>query len=208
MTHAREDPEPEQEETQAGRPGRPRVPETDRRILDAALRLLARDGYARMSVDAVAASAGVTKPTIYRRYRSKAELAEAALAALAAKRDASAPDQTGDLRADLVAQLRHFRAGVSRPYGIALVGTVLAEEHETPELLTRYREQIVAPRRRMIRAVLDVAAERGELRPGADLDLAVNALVGAFYAQALAGDPFPADWEERTVATILAGLER
>ena len=184
------------------------MPETDRRILDAALRLLARDGYARMSVDAVAASAGVTKPTIYRRYRSKAELAEAALAALAAERDASAPDQTGDLRADLVAQLRHFRAGVSRPYGIALVGTVLAEEHETPELLTRYREQIVAPRRRMIRAVLDVAAERGELRPGADLDLAVNALVGAFYAQALAGDPFSTDWEERTVATILAGLER
>ncbi|MFN8662177.1 MAG: TetR/AcrR family transcriptional regulator [Thermomicrobiales bacterium] len=208
MTHAGEDPEPEQGNTQAGRPGRPRVPETDRRILDAALRLLARDGYARMSVDAVAASAGVTKPTIYRRYRSKAELAEAALAALAAERDASAPDQTGDLRADLVAQLRHFRAGVSRPYGVALVGTVLAEEHETPELLTRYREQIVAPRRRMIRAVLDAAAERGELRPGADLDLAVNALVGAFYAQALAGDPFPADWEERSVATILAGLER
>ena len=206
MTHSTEGPQSEHGEVQESRAGRPREPETDRRILDAALRLLARDGFARMSVDAVAAAAGVTKPTIYRRYQSKAALAEAALAALAAERDASAPEHTGHLKADLVAQLRHFRAGVSRPYGVALVGTVLAEEHETPELLARYRNQIVAPRRRMIRSVLDAAAQRGELRPEADLDLAVNALVGAFYAQALAGDPFQDNWEERAVTTILAGI--
>lgn len=186
--------------------GRPRDPETDRRILGAALRLLARDGYARMSLDAVAALAGVTKPTIYRRYQGKAALAEAALAALAATRDESVPVATGVLRADLVAQLRHFRRGVSRPAGVALVGTVLAEEQETPGLLALYRERIVTPRRRLIRRVLELAVARGELRPDADLDLAGNALIGAYYAQYLAGTPFPDDWEEQVVAVILDGL--
>ena len=188
--------------------GRPRDPETDRRILEATLRLLGQEGYARMSLDAVAAAAGVTKPTIYRRYRGKAELAAAALASLAAGRDASAPRDTGDLRADLIAHLRHFRAGVSRPYGVALVGTVLAEAVETPGLLALYRERIVEPRRRMIRGVLVAAAKRGELRPDADLDLAVNVLVGAFYAQSLAGEPFAEDWEERIVETVLGGVVR
>ncbi len=186
--------------------GRPRAPETDQRILAAALHLLGRDGYARMSLDAVAAVAGVTKPTIYRRYRGKAERAAAALAALGASRDRTAPPEGSALRADLVAQLRHFRRGVSRPGGVALIGTVLAEEHETPELLAMYREQIVLPRRRLLRGVLERAHDRGELRDGADLDLAVNALVGAFYAQYLAGAPFAADWEERAVDAVLGGV--
>lgn len=183
--------------------GRPRHPETDRQILNAALRLLGRDGYARMSLDAVAAEAGVTKPTIYRRYPSKTALAEAALAALAAARDDSRPAVTGELRQDVIAHLRHFRQGVSRPYGVALVGTVLAEEAETPELLALYRERIVAPRRTMVGRVLLDAQARGELPQGMDIDLMVNALVGAYYAQYLAGTPFPDDWEERLVETVL-----
>lgn len=186
--------------------GRPRDPATDRRILDATLRLLGRDGFARMSLDAIAAEAGVTKPTIYRRYQSKAALAAAALAALGASRDRTSPAPMGDLRADLAAQLRHFRRGVSRPYGVALVGTVLAEEQETPELLALYREQIVAPRRQLFRRILEGARERGEVRTDADLDLAVNALVGAFYAHYLAGGPFPDDWDERAVDTVLRGI--
>lgn len=183
--------------------GRPRGPETDRKILDATLRLLARSGYARMSVDAVAREAGVTKPTLYLRYPSKAALATAALAAA---RDRSIPEERGDTRADLVAHLRHFRAGLGRPFGMAMLGTVLAEAHETPELLAEYRENLVRPRRRMIRAVLERAAARGELRPDADLDLAVNLLVGAYYAHYLTGAPFPEGWEERAVGAALDGI--
>jgi len=186
--------------------GRPRQPETDRRILDAALLLLGRDGYARMSLDAVAAAAGVTKPTIYRRFRNKAALAEAALARLGASRDDSRPAETGRVRDDLIAHLRHFRHGVGRPYGITLVGTVLAEEVETPELLALYRDQIVRPRRQMVRQVLADAVARGEIRSDVDLDLVVHALIGAYYAQYLAGVAFPDDWDERLVDTVLGGL--
>lgn len=167
---------------------------------------MGRDGYARMSVDAIAAEAGVTKPTVYARYPSKEELAKAALMALAESRDRTAPEETGDTRRDLVAHLRHFQGGVGRPFGVALVGAVIAEEHETPDLLALYREHIVRPRRLMIRHVLERARDRGELRAGADLDLAVNALVGAYYAQYLEGTPFSESWADSVVAQALEGL--
>jgi len=186
--------------------GRPRLPDTDQKILAATLELLGREGYARMSIDAIAALAGVTKPTIYLRWSSKAALTAAALMALAAARERTAPVETGNTYADLVAQLRHFQGGVSRPFGISLVGTVLAEEHETPELLALYREHIVTPRRRMIRTVLEHAQARGEAPPDSDLDLAVNMLVGAYYAQYLAGTPFLADWAEHAAAAVLGTL--
>ncbi len=186
-------------------PGRPRGPATDGRILDAAFRLMAQQGYARMSMDAVAAEAGVTKPTIYRRWPSKIELAMAALRAYC---DASRPAVVGNTRADLIAEMEHFRAAISRPYGMSLLGTVLAEEHETPELLAAFREYLVVPRRRALRAILDAAQARGELWPDADIALAVNMLVGAFYAQYLASAPFAEDWSEKLVDAVLAGLQR
>lgn len=192
---------------QATRPrGRPRPPDTDQKILAATLELLGRDGYARMSVDAIATLAGVTKPTIYLRWPSKAALTAAALLELAASRERTAPAETGDTYADLVAQVRHFQGGVSRPFGISLVGAVLAEEHETPHLLALYREHIVAPRRALLRRVLEHAQERGEVRADLDLDLVVNMLVGAYYAQYLAGAPFPDDWAEQAVSTALRSL--
>lgn len=184
-------------------PGRPREPETDARILDATYRLMAQHGYVRMSMDAIAAEAGVTRPTIYRRYGAKIELA---MAALVYKCDTSRPAATGDTRADLIAEMEHFRGAISRPYGMSLLGTVLAEENETPELLEAFREYLVAPRRRALAAILDAGQSRGEFRVGADLATAVNLLVGAYYAQYVAGAPFAEDWSVLVVGAVLGGL--
>ena len=88
----------------AGRPpGRPRSARVDDSILAAARAELAEHGYARMSVDGVAARAGVSKPTVYLRHRTKAELATAAIASM---RVQPRPAPTDDVRADLVAHLR------------------------------------------------------------------------------------------------------
>ncbi len=184
-------------------PGRPREPEIDQRILDAALRLMAQGGYVRMAMDQVATEAGVTKPTIYRRYPSKIQLALAAIASFCDQDPPVACDQT---RADLIAQLRHLKRALDRPHGMSMLGAMLAEEYTTPELLTSFREHLVLPRRRALRSILDRANTRGEFRADADLDLAVHMLVGAYYAQYLAGTPFPPDWAERLADAVLAGL--
>ena len=110
----------EETPAEAVRRGRPRSLGYDEAILDATLRLLGELGYARMSMDGIAAEAGVSKPTIYARYRGKADLATAALRHL---REAGAPAATGDLRADLVAQLRQLRDNVERLSLSSLVGT-------------------------------------------------------------------------------------
>jgi hypothetical protein len=77
-----------------------------------------------------------------------------------------------------VAHLRLLRAGLERPHGMAMLGTVLAEERDTPELLELFRERLVAPRRRELRAVLEAARAARRARDGANTEVAVTALVG------------------------------
>jgi AcrR family transcriptional regulator len=190
--------------TMQGRPpGRPRSTGVDEAILAAALAELGERGYARMSVDAVAARAGVSKPTIYLRHPTKADLATAAIASM---RTQPRPAPTDDVRADLIAHLRLLHAGLARPNGMTMLGTVLAEERETPELLALFRERLVAPRRRELRAVLEAARDRGELRRDASLDVAVTALVGGFFARYLAGDSLGGRFVTTLVDTVLDGV--
>jgi AcrR family transcriptional regulator len=191
------------EATAVRAPGRPRSEHVDDAILAAALAELGERGYARMTVDAVAARAGVSKPTIYLRHPTKADLATAAIASM---RVQPRPAPTTDLRADLIAHLRLLRDGLERPNGMTMLGTVLAEENDTPELLALFRERLVTPRRRELRAVLEAAWERGELRPGANLDVAVSTLVGAFFARYLAGESLGRRFVSTLVDTVLDGV--
>ena len=89
---------------------------------------------------------------------------------------------------------------------MAMLGTMLAEEHDTPELLALFRERLVAPRRRELRAVLEAARARGELRDAANVEVAVNALVGGLLARYLAGDALGGRFVATLVDTVLDGL--
>jgi AcrR family transcriptional regulator len=186
-------------------PGRPRNVETERRIVQIALERLAEEGYSRMSLDDIALRAGVSKPTIYRRWKGKADLATAAIRTLQIAEPAVA---TGSQRGDLVGILRNFRRSLLRPNGLSLIGTVLAEEAHTPELLRFFRQRIVAPRRRMLRVVLERAAAAGQLRRGVDPATAAALLIGAFYAKYLAGPRIPARFPEDVVRMVWDGIAR
>jgi AcrR family transcriptional regulator len=164
---------------------------------------LATDGYGAMSIQAIADEAGVTKPTIYRRWRGKAELAMSALAALQAE---DPPALTGSTRDDLIALLRNFEHSLLRPKGMAMFGSLLVEAERNPGLLTLFRNRIVTSRRTMVRDSLENAKRREEIRPDADLDAIVNLLTGAFYARYLTGDGVPPDWAERVVDTLWGGI--
>lgn len=192
------------ESTHPARTGRPRNPGIDEAVLEVAQRHLAEVGYEAMSVAAVAAEAGTTRQALYRRWPSKADLATAAIAALAAGRHRA---DTDDPFADLVAELRDFRRGVSRPNGLAMVGTMLQGAVD-PELLGLYRDRVVAPRRARLRSILRRAVALGRLPAASttDLELAVSSLTGAWYGYALAGARPPRDWPERAARLVWAAL--
>lgn len=188
--------------TGARRRGRPRSRDNDLAILDAAIALLGDLGYHRMSMEAVAAAAGVSKPTVYLRYPSKPDLVAAAFAHV---RMGGAPALTGDLRDDLVAQLAHLRTVFER-VGMSLVGVCLAEEQQVPDLIATLRTGSLQPGRRLLLDALEAARDRGALAPDADLATAVELAVGAYYARHLAGEPFDAAWPERVADAVMRAV--
>jgi len=140
---------------------------------------------------------------VYRRWRSKAELATAALAHLAVR----VPDRlSGDTRRDLSAQLERIRRHYEELRGMALVGALLVEEERHPELLELFRDRVVRPRRSVLRQVLAHGQAEGDVRLDLDLDAAVTLLVGAFYSRYVAGDPFPRSWARQVVDTVWPAL--
>ena len=183
--------------------GRPRTDGLDEAILDATLRVLARDGYERMSLESVAREAGTTRTSIYRRHPSKAALVTAAITYRSESCDSPEQD-TGDTRDDLIAELRAFHRSLRRTFGLSIVGTVLAEEYHNPELLRLYREDSVRPGRKRLEAILQRAKERGEIPPDTDIDLLTSMMHGGYYAAYLAGMNPDDDWAERVVDLVLA----
>lgn len=178
------------------RRGRARDPEIDARILAAANRHLSTYGYAAMSLTAVAEQAGTTRQALYRRWPTKA-----ALAAAAVPEDAGRDASSGDPLVDLVAELVSFQRGVSRPGRLSLVGTML-QDTTAPEVLSRYRAQVIAPRRDRIRAILVRAQRLGLIDADADLDVAVTLCTGSWYGRALAEPHAPLNWPARTAALV------
>ena len=186
------------------KPGRPRDPQTDQAIHRAALKLLTERGYAGMSVEGVAAEAGVGKTTIYRRYASKEELVAAALGAL---RDNLGPlPDTGDTRSDLVEMILQMRLAIRRGPGFGMMGALLVEESRSPELLELLRERVLRPRRDEAMTVLQRGVDRGEVRPDVDLEVAVQAMVGAVFMRHIFGAPESRRRIEQTVDTVWNGL--
>lgn len=183
--------------------GRPRSAAKEAAILRAALELLASHGYTRLTLDQVAAAAGVSKSTIFLRWKTKADLLTAALESA---RMADALPPTGDTRSDLVAILEDFAATVERVRGMSLIGTCLAEEAHTPELLALLRERTVLPRRALLHEVLERARQAGQVRADMDTEVAVSALLGPFYADYMAGRGGHREWAGRAVDLVLAGL--
>ena len=91
---------------------------------------------------------------------------------------------------------------------MALVGTVLAEELHTPELLRLFRARLVVPRRRILRHILLRAKAAGELRTDAAIEPAVAMLVGAIYAKYLADSKVSAAFAKKATELVWASVRR
>jgi AcrR family transcriptional regulator len=150
-------------------------------ILRAVLDLVAEHGVSGLTVDAVAARAGVGKQTIYRHWGSRARLIHAAISCMAT--DVRVPD-TGSLRADLVALLGQ----VVDFLGNSDAGRVypsLVDAAERDSELDDLRQVNTAQRRATFEHVLRRGIERGELRDDVDLELLIDALSGPIFYRRL-----------------------
>ena len=147
-----------------GRRGRPRSEEADRAILAAATQLLAERGLGGMSMEEVAARAGVGKATVYRRWGSRGALAlDAFLAEFS--RQQPLPD-TGTFHGDLLAALRGWIRSVTRtPAGRMLAGLV-AEAQRDPALAAAWRERVFEPLRASNTILVRRAIDRAEIPAG------------------------------------------
>ena len=178
---------------------------TEAAILAATRELLAENGVHHLTVEGVAARAGVAKTTIYRRWRSKDELALAVLLDMV-EQIVEVPD-LGDIRAELIALLDT----AVQILGTTLMGRVmqgLASDLATEPALGRsFRERVVGYRVSEVRRLLDRAAERGELRPGLDVDLVHELLFGpVYYRLLLSGGRLDDDLAEQIVDAVLPAL--
>jgi AcrR family transcriptional regulator len=194
-----------QQEPTAGARGRGRArdPAIDVAVLEAAIKILALEGVAGTSMDRVAAEAGVSKVTVYTRFASKSALIGGALAHLQVDH---VPERTGDVRADLAALLAAMREQYDEVGGMSIIGSCLAEEPRSGELLDLVRRSTLLPRRSHFARVLQAGVERGQLRPGLDVERATSMLVGVLYADHLAGIPAGPGWAASVVDDVLRGI--
>lgn len=186
--------------------GRPRSEPARQAILSAAADLLLTRGLAAVSMDAVAARAGVSKATIYRWWPTKETLALDALYEQLTEPSPEPPD-TGTLRGDLLALLLGWIERVGdRPFG-RVIGALITEAATDPVFGKLYRERYVEPRRAQARTIFARAMGRDEIAMGTDVEAAIDLLYGALYHRLLNGHaPLTQEFAETVVGIVVAGI--
>lgn len=186
--------------------GRPRSEGCRQKVLAAADTLLARDGFARMSVDAIAQLAGVSKATIYRWWPNKAAIVMEALLA-STEADVFVPTSPYP-EEDLIARIRRTIALFRGPKARVLT-SLIGEAQFNGEVAEAYREHLLGPRRAAMRAAIERAIAAGLLRPDLDMDLVIDMLYGPLYQRLLLGhapldEAFERDYPPMAVAALRA----
>ncbi|GIG87643.1 TetR/AcrR family transcriptional regulator [Plantactinospora endophytica] len=176
-----------------------------RAILTAALELLAETSYPDLTVEAIAARAGVGKQTIYRWWRGKGGvILEALVDATDADGEPRLPD-TGDLGADLRTVLRAIVAEFADPRLSATTRALTIETLADDTLAAQVRDQILRPQLDAVKVRLRAGQDAGQVRTDVDLDQVVELLVGPVYHRwLLRTGPLTDDYADGLVALALA----
>jgi AcrR family transcriptional regulator len=186
----------------ARRGGRPRSSQTEQAILQATRELLVEAGVQRLTVEKVAARAGVAKTTIYRRWRDKDELALAVVLDMV-EQVVQLPE-LGDTRAELLA----FVNAAVEVLDSTLMGRVMqglvSDLATDPELASAFRERVVSVRDTEVERLVERGISRGALRPDTDPTTVHDLLIGpVYYRLLLTGQPLDSAFAQRTVDAVL-----
>ncbi len=173
-----------------------------RAILAAALDVCRDVGYEATRIEAIARQAGVGKQTIYRWWPSKGMvLLEALNDAVGQTTDF--PD-TGDILADLRTQMHGVVALFTSPDLSPILRALIAGAQSDKSLSDKLVNELIEPRRAGFRARLQLAADRGELRPGTDIDRTMELLYSPLYYRLLiTGEPISVSYVDAHLAEML-----
>jgi AcrR family transcriptional regulator len=159
---------------------------------------LADAGWNALSMDRVAARAGVGKAALYRRWPSK-DLMLLDLIEQAGAREVLAPD-SGTLRDDLTTYIAQALTALTNPRTARIVVDVLAHTRRFPALADAIEHRFRTPRRQALRAVLQRGVARGELPGSSNLELGLDLIAGPLMLIAVGVAPAPGDRYDHDLA--------
>jgi AcrR family transcriptional regulator len=186
--------------------GRPRSEEAHRAILAAVVELVSEHGLGGLTIESVAARAGVGKTTIYRRWETKNELL---LEAMEQLRPPGPPPDTGSLLGDLDALVAVQRERLEASQLPRVIPRVLGESLDDPDLHDQIVERAVSPIRGVLEEIVRRGIDRGELRQDLEVDTMVDVLHAIpVYKLLMAGGAMEAvsGVPERVVPLLLEGV--
>ena len=195
------------------KPGRPRSAQAHKAIIEATLELLAEEGFQGLSIEAVAAKAGVGKTTIYRRWSSKDELVMDAIRQVQIDIPVM---ETGNFRKDLTTLLSTAYQGfMTHPYPFLgkLLPKFISEYQTNPEIFQDAILQLIVPRLQQFIHMVEQAQARDEIRGDIDPDLVLELISGSlmihwvFTRSQLPSSTSAVDtWVERMVDAVMNGI--
>jgi len=150
-------------------------------ILDATIALLAEVGFGGLTIDGIAARAGVGKATIYRHWSSKAEVALEAFRAFVPPIN---DPHTGSFADDIRGVIHQIVDGLSSSPLSGILPSLVEAAERDPEVERLFKE-FGATRRAILRGIFTRSARRGELRDGLDPEVAIDLLVGPIFTRRL-----------------------
>jgi AcrR family transcriptional regulator len=192
--------------TRAGRGGRPRDPSRDDVIRAAILQLLGEVGYGALTMDAVAAEAGVGKATIYRRWRTKQDLVVDTVSDL--NRAWTVDVDTGSLEGDLRSLMHRMVEMMASPVGAATRSLLAAMQHE-PALIEAFREGPLAVWRRAYDELWARAQARGEVGAGLPQSIPAETTTALLVQRwMVTREPVDAAYADAVLETVVLPLVR
>ncbi len=186
-------------------PGRPRSSQSHQAMLQATLELLAEVGFDAMSIEAIAARAGIGKTTIYRRYVSKAELVADAIESI--REEVVIPD-TGNLQDDLDALIQNAAQITLSPLGRQTVAMIISSAASNTQFARIYWTKYLQPRRQTFAIVIERAKARTEISTDLDPALVFDTM-SAIMLYALIFPPTSEPWTayvRRALSLLLSNI--
>jgi AcrR family transcriptional regulator len=183
--------------------GRPRSQSAHDAILKSALRLVTKRGFRAVTVNEIAADAGVGKMTIYRHWPNKAAVVMDALLELISPQTEFPPAGSAleSLRKQLDLQEAFLRSSRGN-----LIRSLVAETQSDPELAAAFRDRWLRPRRELVRQNFKAAILEGSLRGDINIDTAIDQLYGSlYYRLLLSSEAIDQEFIEHTYQQFLRG---